>query len=189
MKAFLSLGIAGIFMLTLSSFNKSKKTITLQKLQSQIENILDSQHGTFAVAFKNLASNETLLINEHENFHAASTMKMPVMIEVFKQVKDRKFSMDDSIVIKNEFRSIVDSSFYKLNPEDDSEQELYKHVGEKRTISALVYDMIIVSSNLATNMMIDLVDAKNVMATMQNLVRKIYVFCEVLRTPKHLTKV
>lgn len=166
MKVFLSLAIAGICMFTLSSLSKPKK-ITLQELRTQIMNILDSQQGTFAVAFKNITSNETLLINEHENFHAASTMKTPVMIEVFKQAKEHKFSMDDSIVVKNEFKSIADSSLYSLNPADDSEQELYKHIGEKRTISSLVYDMIIASSNLATNIMIELVNAKNIMATMQ----------------------
>jgi len=166
MKLFLRLVIAGMFMLAFSSFSGSKK-ITLQELNTQVKNILNAQIGSFAVAFKNIGSNEMLLINEHENFHAASTMKTPVMIEVFKQANEGKFSLNDSIIVKNEFRSIADSSFYSLNSSDDSEQELYKHIGEKRTINSLIYDMIIVSSNLATNIIIDLVNAKNVMLTMQ----------------------
>jgi beta-lactamase class A len=96
-------------------------------------------------------------------------MKTPVLIEVCKQVVAGKFSLTDSIVLKNEFKSIADSRAYTLDPKDDSEQELYNHLGEKRSISSLAYDMIIASSNLATNLIIELVDAKNVTQTMRDL--------------------
>src|SRR4030095_9024841 len=96
-------------------------------------------------------------------------MKTPVMIEVFKQAAEGKFSLNDSITIKNEFRSIIDSSTYQLDSADDSEKELYKQIGQKRKLSDLVYDMIIVSSNLATNMIIELVDAKEVTKSMRRL--------------------
>jgi beta-lactamase class A len=109
------------------------------------------------------------LLNEHESFHAASTMKTPVMVEVFKQAADGKFSLTDSIVVKNEFKSIVDGSVYRLSPEDDSEQDLYQQIGKQKTLSSLVYDMIIVSSNLATNIVIEKVGAKNVTKTMRDL--------------------
>src|SRR5213078_3624933 len=70
--------------------------------------------------------------------------------------------------IKNEFKSIVDSSSYSLDSADDSEFELYKHIGEKRKIYDLVYDMIIASSNLATNIIIEKVGAGNVTKTMRS---------------------
>jgi beta-lactamase class A len=141
----------------------------MQQLKQQIIEELAKQKGTFAVAFKDLATGNELLINEHDTFHAASTMKTPVMIEVFKQAAEGKFSLSDSVVIKNEFKSIVDSSTYNLDSADDSEFDLYKHIGEKLTIYNLVYDMIIASSNLATNMIIELVNAKNVTQTMRSL--------------------
>lgn len=140
-----------------------------QVLEEKIKAELGRQRGVFAVAFKDLTTGRTLLINEHETFHAASTMKTPVMIEVFKQAAAGRFSLDDSIVIRNIFKSIVDSSTYSLGADDDSEQQLYQQVGRKRTIAALVYDMIIVSSNLATNNMIALVDARKVMQTMREI--------------------
>jgi beta-lactamase class A len=135
----------------------------------EITEILSREKGTFAVAFKNLKTGETLLINEHEVFHAASTMKTPVMVEAFKQAQEGKFSLTDSVTLKNEFRSIVDGSTFSLSPTDDSDLESYKHLGKKRTIETLIYDMIIVSSNLATNLMIELVDAKNVTASLREL--------------------
>ena len=143
--------------------------MTLHKLQDQINAKLAEQPGNFAVAFKDLTTGETLLINEQEFFHAASTMKTPVMIEVYKQAAAGAFSLNDSFVLKNEFKSIVDSSIFNLNGDDDSEKELYRHLGEKRTLYNLVYDMIIKSSNLATNTVIELVNAQNVTKTMRQL--------------------
>lgn len=142
---------------------------TLKKLQKNIETKLAETQGDFAVAFKDLSTGEELLINDQTFFHAASTMKTPVMIEVYKQAAAGKFSLTDSVTVKNLFRSIVDSSLYTLDSADDSEKELYRHIGEKRTLYKLVYDMIINSSNLATNMVIEMVDARNVTQTMRQL--------------------
>lgn len=138
-------------------------------LKSEIKDELAKQKGTFAVAFLNLASGEKILINERESFHAASTMKTPVMIEVFKQVQEGKFNLYDSVTVKNEFKSIVDGSGFSLSSTDDSEPRLYEAIGEKRTIHDLVYEMIIMSSNLATNIVIELVDAKKVTESMRAL--------------------
>lgn len=143
--------------------------MTNDKLRENIKSVLQEQPGIYAVAFKDLDTGEEILINERETFHAASTMKTPVLIEICRQVVAGKFSLADSIVVHNEFKSIVDSSLYTLDRNEDSEPELYNHIGEKRSISSLAYDMIIASSNLATNMMIELVDARNVTQTMRSL--------------------
>lgn len=151
------------------TFLLAQSRISMKTLKQNIVTELSKQKGTFAVAFKNLRTGKELLINEQEIFHAASTMKTPVMIEVFKQADEGKFSLQDSFVIKNEFKSIVDSSLYSLDSANDSETEIYRHVGEKRTLYALMYEMIIASSNLSTNLIIDLVDAKNVTQTMRDM--------------------
>lgn len=143
--------------------------MTLDKLKNQIGSKLAEQPGDFAVAFKDLSTGESILMNEQAFFHAASTMKTPVMIEVYQQAAAGTFSLNDSFTLKNEFKSIADSSTFSLDANDDSEKELYKHLGEKRTLYSLVYDMIISSSNLATNMVIELVNARNVTQTMRQL--------------------
>jgi beta-lactamase class A len=91
------------------------------------------------------------------------------MIEVFKQAKAGKFKLTDSILVKNEFKSIVDGSLFGMDIADDSGDGMYKQIGKKMTIYDLTYQMIIVSSNLATNILIDLVDAKNANETMRKL--------------------
>ena len=140
----------------------------LEPLKEQISKLIMNQ-GVIAVAFKDISSGEELLLHANESFHAASTMKTPVLIEVFRQANQGKFSLKDSMVIRNEFKSIVDGSVYALNADDDSEQKLYDLIGKKRTINELVTEMIIYSSNLATNMIIELVGAPNIMKTMRSL--------------------
>lgn len=154
------------FILIATSCSKRPTTDDIKK---QIIEELSRQPGTFAVAFKDLITGEELFVNEHELFHAASTMKTPVMVEVFKQAAEGKFSLKDSILIKNEFTSIFDGSTFSISPTVDSDTLLYKEIGKKRTVYSLMYDMIIVSSNLATNLIIELVDADNVSGTLRSI--------------------
>jgi beta-lactamase class A len=160
---------ATLFLILFILSSCAEQKIAMRSLRENINGELSKQEGTFAVAFKDLSTGKELLINDTVTFHAASTMKTAVLVEVYKQAAERKFSLSDSLVIKNEFKSIVDGSLFTLDSTDDSETELYKHIGEKRTISFLLYQMIIVSSNFSTNLIIELVGAKNVSATMQQL--------------------
>ncbi|MEF8796119.1 MAG: serine hydrolase [Salinivenus sp.] len=141
---------------------------SLDALDRDIRTVLDSVEGDFAVAFRNLDdTSETLLLNEHSMFHAASTMKTPVMVELYRQAHAGRFDLDDSIRVTNEFRSIVDGSAYSLTPEDDSYEALYDHLGEKRPIRTLMREMITASSNLATNILIEKVGAERTTQTMR----------------------
>jgi len=150
-------------------FSCGHPKISIIDLKAQIEEKIRLQSGDFAVAFEDLQTGATLLIHEHEIFHAASTMKTPVMIELYKQADEGKFSLSDSVTLKNEFRSIVDSSVYSLDAADDSDSSLYRHLGEKRRIGNLIYLMITKSSNFSTNLLVQLVGAKNVTTTMETL--------------------
>ena len=157
------------FILLICFYGMIMAQSNIEKLTAEIKNKLDSAKGIYGLAFKDLQTGENIFYNEKENFHAASTMKTPVMIEVFKQAEEGSFSLDDSILVKNEFKSIVDSSLYRMDISEDSGENLYQFIGGKKTIRQLVYDMITVSSNLATNILIDLVHAENVMRTMKEI--------------------
>lgn len=148
---------------------RAQSGLTLEQLKQSIDAELSRQSGVFAVAFKDLTTGKELLIREREEFHAASTMKTPVMIEVYKQAAQHTLSLTDSILIKTGFRSIVDGSPYQLRVTEDSDTTIYKQVGTKRMLSSLVYDMIIWSSNLATNLIIERIGAPNVTQTMRDL--------------------
>lgn len=150
-------------------FGSCQSAITTDELKEQLIATLQKNDGVYAVAFKDLQTGATVELNGDTSFHAASTMKTPVLIEVYKQAVAGRFSLTDSVLVKNSFYSIVDSSTYSLNPEDDSERTLYTLLGTKRTLYDLVYDMIIMSSNLATNIVIEYVGAKHVTETMRSL--------------------
>jgi len=130
--------------------------------------IADS-HADVGVAFRTLDGKAEWSYHAGESFHAASTMKVPVMIELFHQAKEGKLRLDQTITIHNEFHSIVDGSPYKLDPTDDSETDLYKAEGQTRTLSQLCELMITVSSNLATNLIIEKLGVENIRVTVHAL--------------------
>jgi beta-lactamase class A len=125
------------------------------------------------VVFRTLDGNAVWSYHAGDVFHAASTMKIPVMIELFHQVRHQvrqgQIKLDDGLLIKNEFHSIVDGSTFTLDPKDDSEAELYKAVGQTRTLRQLCELMITVSSNFATNLMIQKLDVENIRSTVHSL--------------------
>ncbi|MGH7491722.1 MAG: serine hydrolase [bacterium] len=134
-----------------------------------LQKLSDSLHADVGVAYRDLHTGRKFFFNEKMMMHAASTMKVPVMIEVFRQAQAGKFRLEDSLLVKNEFASIVDGSLYALDLGDDSDELLYQAIGRKATIHSLVEAMITVSSNLATNMLIELVAAPNIMNTLAQL--------------------
>ncbi|GAB4126868.1 MAG: serine hydrolase [Ignavibacteriales bacterium] len=143
--------------------------MNLEDLKTKIQNYIDEIHGVVAVSFINMENGERFNINADEEFHAASTMKLPVMIELFRQSEFGDINLLDSIIIKNEFISIADSSKYSLSKNDDSDDEIYSLIGKKLTVLELCHRMITKSSNLATNILIEFVDAKKIMHTMRNV--------------------
>lgn len=158
-----------IFFLTSTLFLNGQTMPKNDNLKDKISNLINAQEGNFAVSFYDLKTNNTFGIHDKNEFHAASTMKTPVMIEVFKQIKEGNLKLEDSILIKNEFGSIVDKSPYKMDIGSDSDDVIYKKIGTKMSVYDLVYQMITVSSNLATNILIDIVDPKKVTQSMRDL--------------------
>lgn len=131
--------------------------------------IAESRAETVSVAVYDLQTRQSLLIRERENLHAASTMKVPVMMELFRQAAKKQINLDATITVKNEFASIVDGSPYQLQQSDDSDDWMYQQIGQPMTIRALIERMIVRSSNLATNLLIEKAGAKNVMQLMREL--------------------
>ncbi len=142
----------------------------LAELRSRLEaRIGESGAEVVGVYFRDLTSGDSILIDVDSRMHAASMMKVPVLIQLFRDAEAGRFALDDSVVITNRFASIVDGSPYELSVTDDSEETLYGRLGERESIRQLAELMINVSSNLATNILIELVDAKRVQATMREL--------------------
>jgi beta-lactamase class A len=134
-----------------------------------IESEIQKSGADVAVAFRTLDGTSEWLLRADDSFHAASTMKVGVLIELYHQVREGKVKLTDSLEVKNEFHSLVDGSRYALDPKDDSETDLYKAIGETRTLEQLSELMITVSSNLATNLLMGKLGVQNIRATVRNL--------------------
>jgi beta-lactamase class A len=164
------IALFSILISTLGMQSHNFHPIDTARMHKEINNEFAKQPaGTFAVAFENLSTGEQFLMNAHESFHAASTIKTAFLIETFKQAEEGKFSLSDSIFIHNDFKSIADGSIYHLDSTDDSERDLYRRIGEKETIYNLLCRMITQSSNFSTNLIVDLIGAKNANQTMRSI--------------------
>jgi beta-lactamase class A len=136
-------------------------------LQQRISQV---KGATVAVAYQDLGdSKDAVFLEADRSLHAASTMKVPVMLEFFRQVDAGKLSLDQPITLVNQFHSIVDGSPYSLDAKEDEDAALYERIGKPVPARELLQRMITRSSNLATNSVIALVDARRVTETLRTL--------------------
>jgi beta-lactamase class A len=135
-------------------------------LHGRLEQRIAATSGAVVgIYYKSLASGELVTVAPDSSFHAASTMKVPVMIEFFRQVERGGLSAQQPVLLVNQFASIVDGSPFSVAPLDDSDSTMYLRVGDRVPARELVERMIVRSSNLATNAVIALVGAQHADST------------------------
>ncbi len=122
-----------------------------------------------AIAVHDLAAGRRLSIDGDTVFHAASTMKVPVLFALFREFESGQRRADETMVLQNGFRSIVDQSPYALSPADDSDSTVYALVGQAVPLRHLAARMITHSSNLATNALITRLDPQRITALARHL--------------------
>jgi beta-lactamase class A len=137
---------------------------------TELETFVSQFHDkTISVAAYDLQTGGEILVNADAQMHPASTMKVPVMMEVFRQAQAGLLSLDERLTIFNSFKSIVDGSEFALDIADDSELTLYERVGETETVRELTRLMIVRSSNLASNILMEKVGVGRVDAFIREL--------------------
>lgn len=141
----------------------------MKALEAKLQSLIESSGGEVSVDYRDLGSGEALRLSPDIRMHAASTMKVPVMIQLFLDRDEGRLSLDDSLVVKTTFPSIVDGSPYALSAESDSDSTLYALEGQNVTYRHLIELMITYSSNLATNILIEAADAERVTASMKGM--------------------
>lgn len=133
---------------------------SLAELRSGVAERIRAVAGAeVAVSYRDLETGDSLDLGADVDFHAASTMKIPVMLEVLRAVDAGRLGLDQEILLVNRFRSIADGSAFELDAGDDSDSLMYARVGQRVPVRELLERMIVRSSNLATNALIALVGA------------------------------
>ena len=138
-------------------------------LDRRLRDTIAASGAEVAVAYRTLDGRDEVLIDPDKPFHAASTMKVPIMIELYRQAREGTVRLEDPLPIRNEFRSIVDGSPYRLSEGDDSDRAVYAAVGKTLTLRQLCEATITVSSNFGANLLIEKLGVENIRRTVDRL--------------------
>lgn len=120
------------------------------ELKNAIQKIISENKGNVGVAIKNMGTNEILKLNEQLVFPSASTIKLVVMAEILRQVKEKRISLDEIIQITEEIKTGGDGILKELNNDN------------KYTLKEILILMIIISDNTAANILINRAGMENV---------------------------
>jgi beta-lactamase class A len=127
-------------------------------LQNQIARIgTEAGAEKVAAAFYDYETETAWSYHGDRWFHAASTIKVAVLAAVFRAIDDRRFSFDSRVHVRNRFLSVVDGEPYRIASGRDANSEVHSQVGKTMKVRDLARHMIVTSSNLATNLLLDLV--------------------------------
>ncbi|HEX6924318.1 MAG TPA: serine hydrolase [Longimicrobiaceae bacterium] len=101
--------------------------------------------------------------------HAASTIKVPVLVGVFAAIEHQDLTLSSRIHVRNRFYSVVDGSAYRVEAGRDANSEVHAYIGKTMRLVDLARHMIVTSSNLATNLLLDAVGIDQVRKTLDDL--------------------
>src|SRR5712691_1519273 len=120
---------------------------------------IQKEHGLedLGISFYDAETTIQWSYNADRYFHAASTMKLAVLLGVFRQVDRGELALDAPVHVRNRFTSIVNQEPFMLDLGRDADPDVYGHLGKTLTVHELAYWMITKSSNLATNLLVDIV--------------------------------
>lgn len=123
--------------------------------------------ATVALSLKDSSNKLNWGINENRIFHAASLMKVPVMVEIFRLISEGRLSLEQELRIRNQFYSVIDHSTYSI--EEDTDDHTYLRLGKTMSIADLMHQMIAVSSNIATNILLETIQIEQINATLRKM--------------------
>ncbi|HEX6306760.1 MAG TPA: serine hydrolase [Longimicrobiales bacterium] len=141
----------------------------LAPLEAAIRARIEREEGEFGIAVIDIETGRSTGVGERVVMHAASTMKVPVLLELYRRAAAGAIRLDDTMPVTATFRSIADTSHYTLSKQDDSEHTLYDRIGAPVTFRELGRLMTVRSSNLATNILIDTLGAQAIQLTTERV--------------------
>ena len=126
-------------------------------LYRQISNIVkETETKTVAISFYDYETETSWSYQGDTFFHAASTIKVAILMGVFALIDDGLINLDSRVHVRNRFLSIVDNKPFRVHSSRDGCPALYSSLGQSLPVEELAYHMIVTSSNMATNLLIDL---------------------------------
>jgi beta-lactamase class A len=141
-----------------------------KSLRHEIEKIeADSGAKAVAVAVHDTETSFELHYRADRWFHAASTIKVPILLGVFDGIAHGKLLPHSRIHVRNRFRSVVEGIPFRVESDRDANSSVHAAIGKMLRVEDLAHHMIATSSNLATNLLLDIVGLESVQQTLKDL--------------------
>jgi beta-lactamase class A len=129
----------------------------------------EANASAVAVAAYDFEHHTTWSLNASRWFHAASTIKVPVLLGVYEAIEQHRFEPYSRVHVRNRFLSLVDGRPFRVSQGTDANSAVHAAIGHMMTIHELAEHMIVTSSNLATNLLLDLVGIEAARASLARL--------------------
>ena len=139
-------------------------------LRHQIEKI-EKESGAKAIAVALHDSETGFELHYHADrwFHAASTIKVPILLGVFAAIDRGELLPHSRVHVRNRFLSVVEDIPFRVEAGRDSNSAVHNAIGKMMRVDELAYHMITTSSNLATNLLLGVIGPASVNETLRQL--------------------
>jgi beta-lactamase class A len=125
-------------------------------LRDRLEELEErSRARALAVAVHDLETGQEFRYRADRWFHAASTIKVAVLLGVFAAIHRGRLIPQSRLHVRNRFRSAYDGRAFRVLSERDADSEVQAAIGKTMRLIELARHMIVRSSNLATNLLLD----------------------------------
>jgi beta-lactamase class A len=139
-------------------------------LRTQIENIeKESGAKAIAVALHDAETGLELHYKADRWFHAASTIKVPILLGVFAAIDRGDLLPHSRVHVRNRFLSVVENIPFRVELGRDANSAVHDAIGKMMRVDELAYHMITTSSNLATNLLLGVIGPDSVNRTLKEL--------------------
>jgi beta-lactamase class A len=125
--------------------------------------------GTIGVSVYDYLSALSWQFNGDRWFHAASVIKLAILVALYDASDQGRFSLGNRLHVRNRFLSVADGLPFRIDPNRDADSEVHAANGRTMQVRQLARRMIITSSNLATNLLVNLVGVEHARETMARL--------------------
>jgi len=138
----------------------------LDALRSRIESIAQKSNArAVAVALHDTETGVELRYEADRWFHGASTIKVAILLAVYGEIDSGRLVPQSRVHVRNRFLSAYDGSPFRVLADRDADSEVHAAIGKTMRVNELALHMIATSSNLATNLLLDLIGLDAVQRT------------------------
>jgi beta-lactamase class A len=137
-----------------------RSTGDLRERFAELEQVVGAR--SLAVAISDFETGTEFEFNGDRWFHAASTIKLAVLVGVYGAIHRGELLLQSRVHIRNRFLSAYDGSPYRVRGDRDANAEVHREIGRTLRVAELADSMITSSSNLATNLLLDLVGLEGI---------------------------